>query len=66
LGGDNVVLQVVKTAGGMGRDSWAMVSNRDPLPAINISTSRREEIETWIHFHGHNGICGETTGWARR
>lgn len=44
--------KLVDNKGGLDKDTWCMVKNRDPAPRINLKTSSPAEIESWMTWLG--------------
>ncbi len=44
--------KLLKTDGGLGESSWAMVANKDPIPPVSLTKSSRADIEAYFRWFG--------------
>jgi endoglucanase len=44
--------KLMKEGGGLGKDSWGMVANKEPLPPVSIKNSSRANIEALFRWFG--------------
>ncbi|OGV47064.1 MAG: hypothetical protein A2X46_09850 [Lentisphaerae bacterium GWF2_57_35] len=44
--------KLIKEGGGMGKDNWCMVANREPMLPVSIEKSSRDDIETLFRWYG--------------